>query len=163
MLKRLLGKSPVEVWVIKQVDPDLIHLCGQGALESRGNRRAVLDALARGAYRGGVRMAGGGLGLFEALVPLDDLTLTDDGQARWQDRLWRVSQVPQRSWSFEGSLVAKEVSPVGGSGLISAEDVSGIRQRVDRDTPKAPGPVTFRPDNELEAHPLPSRDPKPRR
>ena len=167
MLKRLFGKSPVEVWVIKQVDPDLIHLCGQGILESRDKRSAVLDALARGAFQGGVRMAGSGLvlnaRLFTALVPLDDLTLTDDGQAHWQGRRWRVSQVPQRCWSFEGSLVVKEVSPVGGSGLISAEDVSGIRHRVDRDTPAAPGPVTFRPDNELEAHPLPSRDPKPRR
>ncbi|WP_280548259.1 MULTISPECIES: hypothetical protein [unclassified Halomonas] len=158
MLKRLFGASPVEVWVIKQVDDGLLHLCGQGTLQSRDKRKAVLAALAQGQFRGAVRLAGGGLvlnaRLFAALVPLDDLTLTDDGQAHWQDRLWRLSQVPQRCWSFEGRLVAQPGVNVGGSGLVSAEDVSGIRGRVDRDTPQPPGEVTFRAVNELEDHPL---------
>lgn len=158
MLKKLLGRSPVEVWVIKQVDDGLIHLCGQGILESRDKRKDVLAALAQGHFQGAVRLAGGGLvlnaRLFAALVPLDDLTLTDDGQAHWQGRLWRVSQVPQRCWGFDGRLVAQQGVNVGGLGLVSAEDVSGIRQRVDPDTPQPPGEVTFRAVNELEDHPL---------
>lgn len=158
MLKKLFGRSPVEVWVIKQVDDGLLHLCGQGILESGDNRKAVLAALAEGRFHGAVRLAGGGLvlnaRLFAALVPLDDLTLTDDGQAHWQGRPWRVSQVPQRCWGFDGRLVAQQGVNVGGLGLVSAEDVSGIRRRVERDTPQPPGEVTFRADNELEDHPL---------
>ncbi|MDI5892214.1 hypothetical protein [Halomonas rhizosphaerae] len=158
MLKKLFGTSPVEAWVIKQVDDGLLHLCGQGTLESRDKRKAVLAALAQGQFQGAVRLAGGGLvlnaRLFAALVPLDDLTLTDDGQAHWQGRLWRVSQVPQRCWSFEGRLVAQQGVNVGGLGLVSVEDVSGIRRRVDPDPAQPPGEVIFRADNELEDHPL---------
>lgn len=168
MLKRLLGRSPIEAWVIKQVDDDLLHLCGRGTLESRGKRKAVLAALAQGRFRGAVRLAGGGLvlnaRLFAALVPLDDLTLTDDGQAHWQGRLWRVSRVPQRCWGFAGRLVAQPGGNVGGPGLVSSEDVSGIRGRVARDTPQPPGAVTFRADDELENHPLiaePPDEPRP--
>lgn len=154
MLKKLLGKSPIKVWVIKQVDDDLLHLCGQGSLEDHHKRKAVLAALARGKYRGAVRLAGTGLvlnaRLFTALIPLDELTLTDDGQARWQGRRWRVSQVPQRCWGYEGPLIAEAAGHAGGSGLVSSEDVSGIRSRVDPDTPTPPGSVTFRADNELE-------------
>lgn len=158
MLKKLFGTTPVDVWVIKQVDDGLLHLCGQGTLQSRNKRKAVLAALAQGQFRGAVRLAGGGLvlnaRLFAALVPLDDLTLTDDGQAHWQGRRWRVSRVPQRCWGFAGRLVAQPGVNVGGPGLVSAEDVSAIRRRVDRDTPQPPGAVTFRAENELEDHPL---------
>ncbi|SEK30783.1 hypothetical protein [Halomonas daqiaonensis] len=157
MFKKLFGKSPVEVWVIKQVDDGLLHLCGQGTLESQSSRKAILAALAQGQFQGGVRLAGGGLvlntRLFAALVPLDDLTLTDDGQAHWHGRLWRVSQVPQRCWGFEGRLVAEQESNLHGPGLVSSEDVSGIRGRVAREKPHQGG-VTFRADNELEDHPL---------
>ncbi|SFT64311.1 hypothetical protein [Halomonas saccharevitans] len=154
-LKRLFHRPPVKVWVIKQIDRDLLHLCGQAELDPKAKRKQVLAELARGEYRGAVRMAGGGLvfnaRLFAALIPLDELTLTDDGQARWRERLWRVSQVPQRCWSFEGSLIAEPASHVGGSGLVSSEDVSGIRSRIDPDTPTLPGEVTFRAEDELEA------------
>ncbi|MDX1465777.1 MAG: hypothetical protein R3215_08765 [Halomonas sp.] len=154
MFKKLLGKTPVKVWAIKQIDQDVLHLCGQAELDRDTRRKQVLAALARGEYRGPVRMAGGGLvfnaRLFTALVPLDELTLTDDGQARWQGRRWRVSQVPQRCWGYEGSLIVEAAGHAGGSGLVSSEDVSGIRSRVDPDTPTPPGTVTFRADNELE-------------
>ncbi|MDZ7852735.1 MAG: hypothetical protein U5L98_08865 [Halomonas sp.] len=154
MFKKLFGKSPVKVWVIKQIDDGLLHLCGQGTLESRDKRKDVLAALAKGQFQGGVRLAGGGLvlnaRLFATLVPLDDLTLTDDGQAHWQGRLWRVSQVPQRCWSFEGKLVAQQAGNIHGPGLVSTEDVSGIRGHVNRDIPKPPGEVTFYADDELE-------------
>lgn len=154
MLKTLFGRSPVEVWVIKQVDHDLIHLCGQGVLKSQDKRKAVLAAVAQGRFQGAVHLAGGGLilnaQLFAALVPLDHLTLTDDGHAHWQGRQWRVSQVPQRCWSFEGRLVVQQSINIGGLGLLSTEDVSGLHEQVDRNTPQPPGEVIFRPDNELE-------------
>lgn len=155
MFKKLFGKPPVRVWVIKQIDPDLLHLCGQAELPPEAKRKQVLDELARGAYRGAVHMAGGGLvynaRLFAALVPLEALTLDDAGEAHWRERRWRVSQVPQRCWGYEGPLVAEPAGHVGGAGLISSEDVSGIRSRIDPDTPTLPGTVTFRADNELEA------------
>ncbi|QFU01855.1 hypothetical protein FIU83_09400 [Halomonas sp. THAF5a] len=154
MFKKLFGKSPVRVWVIKQIDPDLLHLCGQAELPPEARPKQVLDALARGEYDGAVHMAGGGLvfnaRLFAALVPLEALTLDDAGEAYWQNRAWRVSQVPQRCWGHEGRLVAEPSHAVGGAGLISSEDVSGIRARVDPETPTPPGTVTFRADNELE-------------
>ncbi|MGM0984003.1 MAG: hypothetical protein ACQEXG_11345 [Pseudomonadota bacterium] len=154
MFKKLFGKPPVEVWVIKQVDDGLVHLCGQGILESRESRKAVLASLAKGQFQGGVRMAGGGLvlnaRLFAALVTLEGLTLTDDGQAYWQGRLWRVSQVPQRCWGFEGRLNAQPGGTIQGPALVSTEDVSGIRGRVDRNAPQPPGATTFRADDELE-------------
>lgn len=158
MLKKLFGRSPIEVWVIKQIDDDLLHLCGRGTLESRDKRKVVLAALAQGQFRGAVRLAGGGLvlnaRLFAALVPLGHLTLTADGQAHWQGRLWRVARVPQRCWGFAGRLVVQREANVGVPGLVSAEDVSGIRGRVDHDTPRSPGAVTFCADNELENPPL---------
>ncbi|WP_108446532.1 hypothetical protein [Halomonas denitrificans] len=154
MFKKLFGKTPVRVWVIKQIDPDLLHLCGQAELPPEARRKQVLAELSRGEYRGAVHMAGGGLvynaRLFAALVPLDELTLDDDGQAHWQGRRWRVSQVPQRCWAYEGPLVAEPARHAGGSGLVSSEDVSGLRSRIDSDTPTLPGTVTFRADNELE-------------
>ncbi|MEQ6917604.1 hypothetical protein [Halomonas aquatica] len=166
MLKKLFGKQPVDVWVIKQVDDDLLHLCGQASLEGGGKRKAVLASLAQDQFQGAVHLAGSGLvlnaRLFATLVPLDELTLTDDGHAHWRGRLWRVSQVPQRCWSFDGRLVAQKVSNVGGLGLVSAEDVSPIRERIDQDTPTPPGTVIFRPENELEAPP-PINDPRKKR
>ena len=147
MLKRLLGKGPVEVWVIKQVEDDLLHLCGQGILESRDKRSKVLKTLMEGHFKGAVHMSGGGMvlnsGLFAFLVPIESLQVLPHGQARWQGRDWLVAQVPQRCWAFRGPLIA-QTSPLGG-GLVSSEDVSDIRQRVDRTTPRPPGEVVFRP------------------
>ncbi|MBS9404116.1 hypothetical protein KG088_10785 [Halomonas sp. TRM85114] len=161
MLKRLLGKAPVEVWVIKQVDDDLLHLCGQGILESRDKRGKVIKALSEGRFEGAVHMSGGGVvlnsRLFAALVPIKSLKLLPQGQARWKGRDWLVAQVPQRCWAFRGPLVA-HTSPVGG-GLISSEDVADIRQRVDETTPRPPGEVVFRPLNAHENE-APSLTPK---
>lgn len=152
MLKRLLGKSPVEVWVIKQIGNDLLHLCGQGTLESRDRRSKVLKALQEERFSGAVHMNGGGMvlnsGLFAALVPIDSLQLLPHGQARWQGRDWLVAHVPQRCWAFRGPLIA-QTSALGG-GLVSSEDVSDIRQRVDETTPRPPGEVVFRPLNANE-------------
>ncbi|WP_300272936.1 hypothetical protein [Halomonas sp.] len=158
MLKRLLGKQPIEVWAIKQVDTDLLHLCGRATLPARPSRKAVLAALAESRYEGPVTMAAGGAvlnaRLFAALVPVDDLQLLPDGQARWQGRDWQLAQVPQRCWTYQGRLVTQP-DPLGGTGaLVSAEDVSGIRRQVEKEAPRTPGTVVFRPENANEDHPL---------
>lgn len=157
MLKRLLGRTPIDVWVIKQVDADLLHLCGRATLAAKPNRKAVLAALERGEFSGAVTMATGGMvlnsRLFRALIPAEALQLLPDGQARWQGRDWLLSQVPQRCWTFEGRLVARP-DPTGSGSLVSVEDVTGIRRQVDRSTPTPPGQVVFRPENANEEHRL---------
>lgn len=146
MLKQLLGKSPVQVWVIKQIDDDLLHLCGQGTTQANEKRKTVLAELENGSYSGPVRMSGGGVvlvgSLFKALVPVEALQLLPDGQAHWQGRDWLISQVPQRCWAYKGRLIA-QASPLGGSGLVSSEDVSGIRRQAKQETPKVLGQVVF--------------------
>lgn len=158
MLKRLLGKTPVNVWVIKQVDSDLLHLCGRATLEASPSRKSVLAALDEGRFTGAVKMATGGVvlnaKLFQALVPADQLELLPDGQARWRERDWSLSQVPQRCWTFPGPLIA-QLDPTSASGaLISSEDVTAIRERVAQSTPQRPGEVVFRPENANEDDPL---------
>jgi len=160
MLKRLFGKQPIEVWVIKQVDSDLLHLCGRATLPAKPSRKAVLAALAESGtgYQGPVTMLAGGAvlnaRLFQALVPIDELQLLPDGQARWRGRDWQLAQAPQRCWTYEGRLVARP-DPLGGTGaLVSAEDVSGIRRQAEQEAPRRPGEVVFRPENRSEDHPL---------
>lgn len=157
MLKRLLGKAPVEVWAIKQIDRDLLHLCGQATLETRRKRKVVLEALAGGTFQGAVSMAGSGVvlnaRLLAALVPLESLQLLPDGHARWQGRDWRVAQVPQRCWTHEGHLIAQASPHDSTTGLVSSEDVSGIRQRVDQEAPRLTKAVDFRPADALEDDP----------
>jgi hypothetical protein len=161
MLNRLLGRTPIEVWAVKQIDPDLLHLCGPALLKARPGRKAVLAALQDGSYVGPVEMADGGhvvlnAKLFAALVPQDDLHWLPDGHAHWQGRDWRVSRVPQRCWAYRGRLVA-QASPLAEGGLASTEDVETIRRRVERETPHPPGQVVFRPENAGEDPLLESR------
>ncbi|MBF7052028.1 hypothetical protein IOC61_01685 [Halomonas sp. KAO] len=159
MLKQLFGKQPIDIWVIKQVDHDLLHLCGRGTLAAKPNRKAVMAALAESRYTGPVTMARGGRAvlnarLFQALVPLDELQLLSDGRARWQGRDWQVAQVPQRCWLFEGRLVAQPDPLNGGGALVSVEDVTDILHQVKQEMPHHLGRVVFRPENQNEEHPL---------
>lgn len=159
MLKRLLGKTPIDVWVIKQVDPDLLHLCGRATLEARPNRKAVLMALAEGGFAGAVTMATGGVvlnaRLFQALVPMEQLALLPDDQARWRGRDWSLSQVPQRCWTFPGRLITQpETTGAFPGALVSAEDISGIRQRAAQATPQRPDETVFRAEDANQDHPL---------
>ncbi|GAA0635510.1 hypothetical protein ACFPTY_08175 [Halomonas beimenensis] len=153
MWKKLFGRSPIRVWVIKQVDRDLLHLCGEGRIEPEARRDDVIAALHRGEYAGPVRMPGGGLvlnsRLFAALVPHDGLHLGADGQAHWQGHLWRVAQVPQRCWAYEGRLVAQATGQ-GPLDLVSSEDTSAIRHRAREENQAPPGTVSFRAADELE-------------
>ncbi|RCV86483.1 hypothetical protein [Billgrantia montanilacus] len=154
MLKWLTGKQPIPVWVIKQIDDGLLHLCGQAIVEPQKKRSVVLTELHERRYQGAVNMASGGLvlnaRLFAALVPLDALELDVQAQAHWQGRAWQVSQVPQRCWTFDGPLIAQRQRQDNQELLISTEDVAGIRRQVKASLD--PGVVTFgSPTNE---HPL---------
>lgn len=135
MLKWLTGKQPVPVWVIKQIDDNLLHMCGQGSVEPRAKRSSVLEDLHTGRYEGAVNMANGGLvlnaRLFAALIPLEALRFDEQGRAQWNGRHWYVAQVPQRCWTYEGHLVAQRQALGNQEQLVSVEDVSGIRRQLE--------------------------------
>lgn len=132
MLRWLTGRQPIPVWVIKQIERDLLHLCGQGRVLPETRRSKVLASLREGRYQGAVTLANDGpvlnARLFAALVPVEDLALDTHGEAIWRDSRWLVSQVPQRCWAYEGRLVAKPPPPGLSSHLVSVEDVSDIRR-----------------------------------
>ncbi|MCE8001826.1 hypothetical protein [Billgrantia ethanolica] len=155
MLKWLTGKQPIPVWVIKQIDDNLLHLCGQGSVEPQAKRSSVIEDLHAGRYQGAVSMAGGGLvlnaRLFAALVPLEALQLDEQGHAHWQGRRWYVAQVPQRCWTYEGRLTPQRQVFNNQEQLVSVEDVSDIRRQVQGTTD--PGQVKFDPSG-VNEHPL---------
>lgn len=134
MLKWLTGKQPIPVWVIKQIDDNLLHLCGQGSVEPRAKRSSVMEDLHAGRYVGAVDMANGGLvlnaRLFAALVPLEALQLDAQGHAHWNESCWHVAQVPQRCWTFEGRLIPQRQELGNQEQLVSVEDVSDIRRQL---------------------------------
>ncbi|PMR68324.1 hypothetical protein [Halomonas heilongjiangensis] len=153
MIRKLLRRKSIEVWVVKQIDEDVLHLCGIGTPQTEQKRKAVIEALERGDYRGGVRIGKTGVvlnsRLFAALIPLEALTLEHERLALWQDRTWQISRVPQRCWHHEGRLIA-HLDPLGNhSGLVSSEDVSTIRDSIDPAT-NTPATVEFRPGDALE-------------
>jgi|GEM_PF-1561720 len=151
-LKGLLqgaGVTPIRVWVIKQIDADLLHLCGIGTLYHPRQRPWVaLSALRHHRYQGGVRLGKTGIvlnsRLFADLVPLEALTLRGPTLARWEGRDWRVSQVPRRSWEHEGRLVVDRDTDGEGERLTSGEDVSRIRDNIDPQAAE-PGIAVFQP------------------
>ncbi|WP_290784520.1 hypothetical protein [Halomonas sp.] len=137
MLQRV-GVSPIRVWVIKQVDADILHLCGIGTLyHPRQRPWTALETLRQHCYQGGVRLGNTGIvlnsRLFNVLVPLDALALQGPSIARWQGRDWLISRVPRRSWEHQGRLVAEREVDGEGERLISGEDVSRICDHVDRE------------------------------
>lgn len=158
MLKWLTGKQPIPVWVIKQIDDSLLHLCGQGSIEPRAKRSTVIEELHAGRYEGAVHMSNGGLvlnaRLFAALVPLEALQLDAQGQAHWRGRDWYVAQVPQRCWTYEGKLTAQPQMLGNQQQIVSVEDVSDIRRQARESTD--PGRVNFDPRG-VNEHPLLSR------
>lgn len=130
----LLKSKPPECWIIKQIDTDLLHLCGRGQVTGKGRAKALLEQLRQGSYAGPVSFDNSGLvlnsRLFAALVPLEALSIDDEERAHWQGRVWQVSWVPQRCWAFEGPLTTQLTSMGGRSGLISVEDVTTIRDKA---------------------------------
>lgn len=146
-LLKWLGRAPIRVWVIKQIDDDILHLCGVGTLQCDQRRRAVIEALTKGEYRGGLRIGQTGpvlnSRLFQALIPLEALRLEQDGSAHWQGRHWRVSDVPQRCLTYEGRLVAHIALLESRAGLNSSEDVSTLRNTI-RPCYTPPGIVEYK-------------------
>ncbi|MGR4068423.1 hypothetical protein OCT51_10315 [Halomonas sp. LR3S48] len=158
MLKWLTGKQPIPVWVIKQIDDGLLHLCGQGSIEPRAKRSSVIEALHAGRYEGAIHMTSGGLvlnaRLFAALVPLEALQLDAQGHAHWQGRSWLVAQAPQRCWTYEGRLVTQRQVIGHQEQLVSVEDVSDIRRQLQGSAD--PGRVEFD-SRGVNEHPLIAR------
>lgn len=153
MIKRWLRQDPVRCWVIKQVDDDRLHLCESGQLVTQLKRKEAERQLARGEYRGGVRMGDTGIvlnsALFATLVPWPALTLDDQYRAHWQGRNWAISRVPQRCWAWDGRLVA-ERGPAGSlPAWQSTEDLSRVRERADA-SEWLSGRACFRSANALE-------------
>ncbi|MBD3897936.1 hypothetical protein IEI94_18930 [Halomonas sp. ML-15] len=88
--------------------------------------------------------------LIAAAVPIESLTLLhDDNVAMWQERIWNVSWVPQRSWHYDGRLVAEPNTMGTSQSLTSSEDISTISRNVRMDA-IATKEVRFRAENELE-------------
>lgn len=164
-LRRLLqmaGLAPIPVWVVKQVDADLLHLCGPGTLEHQQRPWAALTALRQHRYRGGVRLGNSGIvlnsRLFAELIPHEALTLQGPSLARWEGRVWRIAQVPRRSWEHDGPLVASAAPHGQGELLVSVEDVSPIRDHVDPQA-VAQGTAVFEPGSSRRGGPVPARGP----
>ncbi len=161
MLRWLTGKHPIPVWVIKQIDRDLLHLCGQGSVLPETRRSDVLASLQEDRYQGAVTLGNDGpvlnARLFAALVPLEALALDTYGEAIWRGSRWLVSQVPQRCWAYEGRLVAKPPPPGLSTPLVSVEDVSDIRRHAQ--AADARGNIAFAPPGEGEPALLAPREP----
>lgn len=154
MLKWLFArKKPIRCWVIKQIDPGLLHLCTKGTLQTDLKPDQALQQLRSGQYQGPVQMGESGLilhsQLFAKLIPEQDLQLDDHYQASWQGKSWRVAKVLQPSWTWSGRMEAVR-NPAGQSPpWISVEDVSELRQKASSQPP--PGSVTvFGAANALE-------------
>ncbi|WP_282041545.1 hypothetical protein [Halomonas alimentaria] len=154
MLGKLFGRQPIWVWSIKQADEELLHLVGRGTLESDMKPKKLRAQLLAGQYRGGIRIRDTGMvlnsHLLEAMAPEEEFWLDDtQNTALWQGKRWRLAWVPQRSWHYEGRLVAEPDPVRGGDALVSVEDVSSIRRRANTSAlPNAK--VVFRPVNENE-------------
>lgn len=155
MLGALFGKKPPQCWVIKQIDDGLLHLCEKGTLETRQKHRKAEQDMRTGVYQGGVRMGSAGIvlnsNLFARLIPMAELTLDDDYRAHWQGSLWEVSKVPQRCWTWRGQLITEPNTLGDLPRLVSTEDTTSLKHRVDTSS-APPGKVVFRAHDDLEAH-----------
>ncbi|MDW5375691.1 hypothetical protein R6258_02050 [Halomonas sp. HP20-15] len=127
-------KTWQKIWVIKQVDATLLHLCGEAAVEAKGSAPQLLKRLRDGNFQGAVRMKENGAllnaGQFAALIPQDDFQLYSDRDANWRGRHWQIAWTPQRCWLHEGRLVAQPSQVDGHPCLVSSEDVSEIRAKT---------------------------------
>ncbi|WP_192034549.1 hypothetical protein [Halomonas sp. YLGW01] len=142
MLNWIMGRKPSTVWVIKQVDEHLLHVCGRGEATGPGSVRKRRKALAEGRYQGPIRLAHSSAelsaDLFAALILPDDLEWQGPQSLRWQGRLWRIAWVPPICWAYRDKLtLAGSLGPDGS--LVSTEDISTIQAKIDsRATPASP-------------------------
>lgn len=131
-----------KIWVIKQIDDALLHLCGEGTIEANGASSPLLKRLRDGDFQGAVRMQETGAllnaGQFAALIPQDDFQLYSDRDANWRGRQWQIAWTPQRCWLHEGRLIALPSQVDGHPCLVSSEDVSSIRAKTQTAQPNSP-------------------------
>ena len=122
------------IWVVKQLDEGLLHVCGEAAVEARGSTSQLIRRLRDGSFQGAVRMKEHGAllnaGQFAALIPQDDFQLYSDRDANWRGRHWQIAWTPQRCWLHDGRLVALPSQVDGHPCLVSSEDVSEIRAKT---------------------------------
>jgi hypothetical protein len=131
----LTRKKVLSLWIVKQVDEGLLHVCGKGSVAAKGNANKTLQQLRNGEFRGPVRMGGNDAVLnsaqFAVLIPEEDFQLDSDNHATWRDCHWKIAWVPQRCWLHEGRLVSQPIDYQGQPRRISVEDTSGIRAKVE--------------------------------
>lgn len=134
----LFRQRHVEVLVIKQIDGELVHVCGVGILEGNGSVSHKRRELQRDNHAFPVRMHDGNQILqpddFNRLVLLDDVTLHPLGclpreaiSLEVAGHRYRVAHTPTRCWRFHGHLVL-ERTPQGM--LLSTEDMTLIRAKA---------------------------------
>ena len=128
-------KKLVRCWVIKQVDPGMLHLCALGTPVSPLKRPQLLEQLQQGRFEGGIQMGDTGIvlhsQLFAELIPEETLEMLDASRARWQEQEWVIAKVPQRCWAWQGCLVAHPNASGDGHRWVSSEDVSDLRRKAE--------------------------------
>jgi len=128
-------KKLVRCWVIKQVDPGMLHLCALGTPVSPLKRPQLLEQLQQGRFEGGIQMGDTGIvlhsQLFAELIPEETLEMLDASRARWQEQEWVIAKVPQRCWAWQGRLVAHPNASGDGHRWVSSEDVSDLRRKAE--------------------------------
>ncbi|WP_088742520.1 hypothetical protein [Cobetia sp. QF-1] len=136
----LFKQRHVEVLVIKQIDGELVHVCGAGVLEGAGSVSHKRRELMHDNHAFPVRMHDGNQVLepndFNRLVLLEDVTLHPAG-CRLKEAIslevsghrYRVAHTPMRCWRFTGHLIL-ERTPQGM--LLSTEDMTMIRAKAHR-------------------------------
>jgi len=128
-------KKLVRCWVIKQVDPGILHLCALGTPVSPLKPPQLLEQLQQGRFEGGIQMGDTGIvlhsQLFAELIPEETLEMLDASRARWQDQEWVIAKVPQRCWAWQGRLVAHPNASGDGHRWVSSEDVSDLRRKAE--------------------------------
>lgn len=131
----LTRKKHVSLWVVKQIDDGLLHVCGKGSVMADSKLSETLRQLREGNFQGPVRMGGNDAVLnsaqFAALIPEEEFRLANDNEALWQNRPWQLAWVPQRCWLHEGRLTSQSVDFQGQTRRISVEDTSQIRAKAE--------------------------------
>ena len=131
----LTRKKTLPLWVVKQVDETLLHVCGKGNVAVESTVGKTLHRLRKGEFHGPVRMGGNDAVInsaqFAALIPQEDFLLHSDTDATWRGSHWQIAWVPQRCWMHDGRLVSQPIDFQGQPRLISVEDTSEIRAKAE--------------------------------
>ncbi|MEL0616318.1 hypothetical protein V6243_05690 [Cobetia marina] len=135
---QLFKQRHVEVLVIKQIDGELLHVCGVGVLEGSGSVNHKRRELSRDNHAFPVRMHEGNQVLqpqdFNRLVLLEEVQLHPRGcrpreavSLEVEGHRYRVAHTPMRCWHFKGLLKIERTQQ---GLLLSTEDMSLIRAKA---------------------------------